>query len=87
MKLLMIVCISLAMAGCFKSEEEVKQERKEEVLKQIFNQKRDHRSLEQKVLDAQARKKNSNEVLAQIYQGACTKVRTYDEIKRGEPCK
>lgn len=59
MRLLLIVCISLAtMTGCFKTEDQVKQERKEEVMKQIMNQKYDHRSLEQRVHEAQARNAN-----------------------------
>lgn len=56
LKLLLIVCIPLAMTGCFKTEDQVKQERKEEVVKQFMNQKYDHRSLEQRVREAQAKR-------------------------------
>lgn len=31
--------------------------------------------------------KSANEQLMRAYQGACTRVRTVDEIKRGVPCK
>lgn len=30
---------------------------------------------------------SADEQLRRAYQGACTRVRTYDEIKRGVPCK
>ena len=59
MKLLLIVCVSLVVTGCFKSEEEAKQERKEEAMKQFMNQKYDHRTLEERVRDAQKKDKTA----------------------------
>jgi len=61
MRLFLIVSISLAMVGCFKSEEQVKQAHKEEMMKQFVNQKRDHRSLEERVRDAQKRQRTRSE--------------------------
>lgn len=62
--MLKIICIAcavlLSVAGC-SNEEEKKKAEEEKLMKQFLNQEYDHRSLEQKIRDAQQRKKEKQQ--------------------------
>lgn len=60
LRIFLMACIAVFVVGCSNKEEEREQEQKK-VLKQMMNQKYDHRSLEQRVRDSAERKKEKEQ--------------------------